>query len=335
MDYSKLVTQAKKVKAFLDTNKDQYQDFHYRQFNRCVGSRLYHQPKTYKNSDGRLTFFGSSLINQQALTTLRRCFDILQTLDFISSYTFEPLPKQDSYLIKLEFGQQTLSFDQAIKLSHYYPIKGQKQQLTDELSARIQSDYHIDYQSILHNKPKHCNQTPIEYLMTALPALWQEQYKKMTATPTYVQHIQKHFSLLYDFQSIAQDDNEDYTEDRVVVFYGLSQQSAVKRDAVRMKGYLVHGFEWTDKDTDKGHFIGHSLGGNVDENLFPQKRQINRGQSAQGKIYRKMENYCAKNPGTFCFSRPIYCDFSTRPFILEYGLLTEEGKLWVEQFDNV
>jgi hypothetical protein len=55
----------------------------------------------------------------------------------------------------------------------------------------------------------------------------------------------------------------------------------------------------------------------------------------QGKVYRAMETYCAQNEGTFCFSRPVYCDFSTWPFVLEYGVLKQDGTLWVECFDNV
>jgi len=163
---------------------------------------------------------------------------------------------------------------------------------------------------------------------------WIEQYKSMTKLQTYIHEVNSDFSFLFDIQSYS--DEEDFVEDRMVVTYGLSKKSEVKRDNSRLNGYLKGAsWAWSDKDTDKGHFIGHSLGGHLDENIFPQRTDINRGHSERGKVYRKMEQYCANNEGTFCFSRPIYCDFSTRPFMLEYGVLKENGKFWIESFDNV
>ncbi len=47
-----------------------------------------------------------------------------------------------------------------------------------------------------------------------------------------------------------------------------------------------------------------------------------------------MEKYCRLNPGSFCFNRPFYADSSARPAFLELGVLTAEGKLWLDCFDN-
>lgn len=47
-----------------------------------------------------------------------------------------------------------------------------------------------------------------------------------------------------------------------------------------------------------------------------------------------MEKYCREQEGTFCFSRPIYCDGSNVPRWLEFGVLKSDGTLWVEVFDN-
>jgi hypothetical protein len=49
---------------------------------------------------------------------------------------------------------------------------------------------------------------------------------------------------------------------------------------------------------DDGHFIARSIGGDLDVNLFSQDRLLNRGWSAQGKIYRRMEKYCQQQEGT-------------------------------------
>ena len=43
---------------------------------------------------------------------------------------------------------------------------------------------------------------------------------------------------------------------------------------------------------DKGHFIAHAIGGGLDMNIFSQARDLNRGISEQGKVYRLMERYC-------------------------------------------
>jgi hypothetical protein len=54
---------------------------------------------------------------------------------------------------------------------------------------------------------------------------------------------------------------------------------------------------------DRGHFLGHASGGQLDVNLFPRSRTLNRGWSEQGKIYRRMERFVAANLGTFFYHR--------------------------------
>lgn len=92
-----------------------------------------------------------------------------------------------------------------------------------------------------------------------------------------------------------------------------------------------------DEVGNKGHFIAHSIGGVVDgleANVFIQRRDLNRGWSAAVKRFREMEKYCVANPGTFCFSRLLYVDETSRPGFCEFGLLKTTGELWVECFDN-
>ena len=69
-------------------------------------------------------------------------------------------------------------------------------------------------------------------------------------------------------------------------------------------------------------------------NVFSQARDLNRGLSDQGKVYRLMERYCCENAGTFCFSRPVYHDATSIPRWVEFGLLRDDGSLWVEVFEN-
>lgn len=76
---------------------------------------------------------------------------------------------------------------------------------------------------------------------------------------------------------------------------------------------------------DVGHFVAHSTGGPPDINLFYQDSRLNRGWSAEGKVYRLMEKYAADHPGTFYFSRPVYEGESTVPRFLELGILLKES----------
>jgi hypothetical protein len=85
---------------------------------------------------------------------------------------------------------------------------------------------------------------------------------------------------------------------------------------------------------EKGHFIAHCIGGGLDINVFSQARDLNRGLSAEGRVYREMEKYCHANPGTFCFSRPVYADTTSVPRWLKFGLTKEDGRLRVEVFEN-
>lgn len=336
MNYSKPVALALKIKQFLDKQEQSSFELPYQVLGRAIRKPLHKQPLTYRDKEGQLKYFRSSLINPQVLATVRKGFVILQDLGYLKSFNFEHTPKQDSYMIQLEKGVQIGDFADVVKQSQYFPVEGEKQQLTDTVRRTIHQYYTLDYQTIMAQSPTTNYATLVKHFTDVLPRQWLLCYQASTQQQTNVYEMPRAFTFMFDVQSEIPDvSDDDYIEDRVVVSWGLSKQSEVKREASRMAGYLQGAFEWTDKNTDKGHFIGHSLGGGVDENLFAQRKDINRGRSARGKVYRQMEQYCADNPGTFCFSRPLYGDFSTRPFVLEYGVLKQDGHLWVEQFDNV
>jgi len=161
----------------------------------------------------------------------------------------------------------------------------------------------------------------------------------MTHTATNIlQFKDNSFEFLFDFSSELVTKGvvprDQAVEDRVVAVFGRSRPSSRKRDASRMKGFLGPSSKVFANNYDKGHFIGHALGGGPDVNLFPQRKDINRGWSTRGRVFRAMERYCSKNSGTFFFLRPIYCDRSWRPCLIEYGLLTKAGDFWVEKFEN-
>jgi len=200
----------------------------------------------------------------------------------------------------------------------------------------------LDYQPIrdeMHRRPL---TDRASFLRTELPYGWVDSYREMTARPTEIlRFTHDPFEYFYDAldlliaQGIVPADPS--SESRLVVAVGFSAPKKRKRDDSRLRGWVGPTETLAGREWDKGHFIAHSIGGaveGIEANVFLQRRDLNRGWSAEGRKYREMEKYCCANPGTFCFSRPIYLDLTSRPTSLEFGLLTAEGELWVERFDN-
>ncbi len=132
----------------------------------------------------------------------------------------------------------------------------------------------------------------------------------------------------------------DHSMERVVLAYALSVEQLMKRDTGRMRGFpdVNVSISATLADrafkADKGHFLGHASGGILDINLFPHRRELNRGWSPEGKRFRSMEQHVEKHPGTFFYHRPIYDDETWIPQYLEYGVLVDDTRWWVDTFRN-
>ena len=182
----------------------------------------------------------------------------------------------------------------------------------------------------------------ITYWATQLPYFSRDEYLESTLRPTEIMRFGNGtFEYVYDhytaFEHRGEVPYDAWEEDRLVVACGRSAPEKRRRDDGRLVGWVgrtnrVFGTAW-----DKGHYIAHSIGGSVDGvevNVFVQRRDLNRGWSAEGKLYRQMEQYCAAHPKTFCFARPIYMDGTARPAWIDFGLLQTDGHLWAERFDN-
>jgi hypothetical protein len=131
----------------------------------------------------------------------------------------------------------------------------------------------------------------------------------------------------------------DMEAERVVLVYGLSAAPRSIRDASRMRGFpdpnaSMQAVDASGALADRGHFVAHTAGGPLDMNLFPQRRDLNRGWSAQGKQYRSMEQYLADHPDTFFYHRPIYADGTWVPAELELAILRSDEDWWICLFSN-
>lgn len=200
----------------------------------------------------------------------------------------------------------------------------------------------LNYRSLLEEVGECSVEEMIAILLEELPYLWRDAYMEMTAHPANIFRLQHGaFEFIYDDYASLEASGavpfDPKAEARLVAVLGLSVPRKAGRDDYRLKGWVgptekIFGSNW-----DKGHFIAHSIGGAVDGmemNVFVQRRDLNRGWSAEGKRFREMEKYCALNPGTFCFSRPLYDDQTAKPAYVEFGIIKSDRELWVECFDN-
>lgn len=198
----------------------------------------------------------------------------------------------------------------------------------------------IDYQAIVAASGASSLTALIAYLFEELPFAWRDAYLPMSSLPPNIMRFQSgSFEYIFDHCEVldALGTVDPSAESRLVAVHGLSVPKKSGRDDYRLRGWVgptngAFGRKW-----DKGHFIGHSIGGAVDRaevNVFIQRRDLNRGWSSDGKRFRLMERFCAQHAGTFCFSRPIYADETAKPAALEFGVLRGIGDLWIDRFDN-
>ena len=185
----------------------------------------------------------------------------------------------------------------------------------------------------------------IEWLWDELVYCFRDAYVELTPRRTDIVRIkQGPFEYVYDDYASLEAQGlvprHPTMEARLVVAVGRSAPRKPKRDDARLRGWSgpsvrnTYGPGW-----DRGHFIAYCMGGVVDGfevNVFIQRTSLNRGWKShpRGSAYRKMEDYCATNTGTFCFSRPVYCDETAKPTFIDFGILKPDGTLWVETFDN-
>lgn len=194
----------------------------------------------------------------------------------------------------------------------------------------------IAYEAIVNSASADSYAELSAFLAQELPYEWYDNYKQNCNHSHNVVRV-KHrtFEYIFDECSLTQ----NVVEARLIAVIGFSEPPTKSRyrDDLRLRGWIGPTTTTFGENRDKGHFIAHSIGGDVDGmemNVFPQNRLLNRGHSEEGKLFVEMEKYCARNPGTLCFNRPFYSDDSAQPSSFEYGVLKTDLTLWVNVFDN-
>jgi hypothetical protein len=171
------------------------------------------------------------------------------------------------------------------------------------------------------------------FVRETLEAAWIASYRSATAWTTEVLEIrQGELVFLFDAAPTLKRAPES-GDDRVVAIWGRSRAPGQRRDRGRLAGFLPNPLAWSRAGLDRGHFVAHAAGGGLDLNLFPQLSVLNRGRSPRGRLWRRMEDYAARHPGTPLFARPVYDDSSWRPESIEVGLLVDDS-LRSERFSN-
>jgi hypothetical protein len=199
--------------------------------------------------------------------------------------------------------------------------------------------FRIDYRRLGRSARAGSISEMIADLRLRLPTLWQRAYTAAASHTPNIIHVEYGtFDYICDsyseMEALGEVAFDQRVRDRVVGVLGISLPMRGRRRGSLPKGWVEHPEEVDSSARDKGHFIAHAIGGGLDMNVFSQARDLNRGLSEQGKVYRLMERYCYENAGTFCFSRPVYDDATSIPRWVEFGLLRDDGSLWVEVFEN-
>jgi hypothetical protein len=198
----------------------------------------------------------------------------------------------------------------------------------------------IDHQALI--KDAKTMQEKRNSLGNGITELATDIYKRLIHRPTLVDEIEYN-SFLYRFDNYSwlemkgEAPLSEEIEDRVVFVVGSStpeDAESARKTSSWLKGLIGQTELRFGPQYDKGHFMARRNGGGSQLNIFPQRRDVNRPWSKEGKLFRDMEVYCHKHPKTLCFSRPIYLHESLRPDAYDFGLLKEDGELWWAQFDN-
>jgi hypothetical protein len=145
------------------------------------------------------------------------------------------------------------------------------------------------------------------FVREALVEEWLAAYRRATPWTTEVLEIaQGELVFLFDAAPSLRR-LPDSGDDRTVAVWGRSRAPEKGRDRARLASFLRGLLSWSRAGLDRGHLVAHAAGGGLDLNLFPQASALNRGRSREGRVWRRMDDFVARNPGTPLFG---WCTYS-------------------------
>jgi hypothetical protein len=197
----------------------------------------------------------------------------------------------------------------------------------------------IDYDALLAAAPGGGDPAALlSFLQEELPYAWLDAYVRMSPHRHNVHRITvEEFEYLWDLSSEFVQQGivlaAEAVDDRLIAAHGISRVNPEARRGSRLRRRTLGPLEVVDASQrsayDRGHAIGHVLGGVLDLNIIPQSRSMNRG-----GLWRRMERYCQEHLGTYFFCRPLYTGLCSHPAALEFGILKPDRSWWVRQFPN-
>jgi hypothetical protein len=212
------------------------------------------------------------------------------------------------------------------------------------LTRVLPNESTIDYAVALADALSTRNALTSTAVFDTLCSQWLRAYRQQVGRKTNVTEMWSNgFSFLFDLEGSDHCDGRGPQPTgvfpRTLVAFGTSKPDGRSRyaDDLRLRRWMGATREVMGDQRDKGHFIASSLGGEIiggEPNVFPQRRDLNRGWSPAGKRFRRMEHFALKNPGTLYFHRAIYLCESETPDFLQVGIIRPDRSLWVEDFDN-
>jgi hypothetical protein len=196
-----------------------------------------------------------------------------------------------------------------------------------------------DYKKILQEENLSSVDAVHHFFKTVIMYDWSDVYREESRLFGDVTH-QNFYNFTFGYDHVMNNDFASRSclpDSRVIFAFGVTDNVVNKENRKLIRnfwGSASETFGYLDQEYDKGHFIAHVSGGPIDINIFPQRRDINRGWSVEGKRYRAMEKHISKHPGTFVFSRPLYNDFSCCPAFIEFGYYDTHGVFEIAVFPN-
>ena len=214
----------------------------------------------------------------------------------------------------------------------------QRRGMTAPFASMDVASWAVDYQTLLTGAAT--MQEKRDALGNGVIEQSVEIYTRLVARPVCLEEF-RHGTFLYGFDYYSHLEQKeavplsDTIDDRVIIAIGSSAPPQDKKETdKRRNAWIGLTGRRFGPQYDKGHFFARTIGGTTEVNLFPQRRDLNRGWSDAGKIFVEMEKYCRAHLGTLCFHRPIYLDETLRPTAFDFGVLKRDGELWIAHFDN-